>query len=173
MVMKAIVFTSNAGHTAAYARILGEKTGLPVYELSEAIKTLDKGTEIIYMGWLFANTVKEYRKAAKRFKVSAAVAVGLCDTGTGIDSVRKVNKFSEATPVFTMQGGMDKSELRGINKFMINMLIKMMDKKQDKTEDDVRMIYLLKNDENYVCEENTAAFMKWYVAASKSSLKEI
>ena len=160
--MKAIVFISNAGHTAAYAEILGEKTGLPVYELIEAVKKLSKGEEIIYMGWLFANTVKGYAKASKHFAVSAVIGVGLCDTGTGIDGVRKVNKIPDALPVFTMQGGMDKSELRGINKFIINMLIKMMDKKQHKTEDDERMIYLLKKDQNYVCEENTAEFMMWY-----------
>ena len=162
--MKGIVYISNTGHTAAYAKILGEKTGLPVYELSDAVKKLNKGEEIIYMGWLFANTVKGYAKASKCFAVSAVVGVGLCDTGTGIEGVRKVNKIPDSLPVFTMQGGMNKNELRGINKFMINMLIKMMDKKQDKTEDDERMIYLLKNDQNYVSEENTADFMLWYIA---------
>ena len=44
--MKAIVYTSNTGHTAEYAKILGEKTGLPVYALSEAAKQLSNGTEI-------------------------------------------------------------------------------------------------------------------------------
>jgi len=161
--MKAIVYTSNAGHTATYAKILGEKTGLLVYELREATKKLNKGEEIIYMGWLFANTVKGYAKASKFFAISAVVGIGLCDTGTGIDGVRKVNKIPDSMPVFTMQGGMDKTELRGINKFMINMLIKMMDKKQNKTEDEERMIYLLKNDQNYVCEDNTVSFMKWYI----------
>ncbi len=38
--MNAIVFTSNTGHTAKYAKILGEKTGLPVYSLKEAQKSL-------------------------------------------------------------------------------------------------------------------------------------
>ena len=37
-----------------------------------------------------------------------------------------------------------------------------MVQKKDKTEDDERMIYLLNNDKNYVCEENTSAFMEWY-----------
>ena len=31
-----IVYTSNTGYTAEYARLLGEKTGLPVYSLAEA-----------------------------------------------------------------------------------------------------------------------------------------
>lgn len=57
---------------------------------------------------------------------------------------------------------MDKTKLRGINKFMINMLTKGIDSKKDRTEEDERMLYLLKNDKNYVSEDNTSAFMEWY-----------
>lgn len=63
--MNAIVYTSNTGHIAQYAKLLGEKTGLLVYELSTALKKLEKGTSVIYLGWLFANSVKGYKKAVK------------------------------------------------------------------------------------------------------------
>ena len=160
--MKAIVYTSNTGHTAKYAKMLGEKTGLPVYALSEAAKQLSNGTEIIYLGWLFANNIKGYKKAAKQFKISAICAVGLCDTGTAIAEVRKVNAISEETLLFTMQGGMDKTRLRGINKFMINMLTKGLSSQKERSENDERMLYLLTHDQNYVSEENITAFMEWY-----------
>ena len=160
--MQAIVYTSNTGHTAAYAKLLGEKTGLPVYQYSDGAKKLPKDTPVIYLGWLFANSIKGYRKAAKQFSVAAVCAVGLCDTGTAIDAVRKANAMSASLPLFTMQGGMDKTKLRGIHAFMIKMLTKGMEAKKPRTGDDARMLYLLKNDQNYVSEENTAAFMKWY-----------
>ena len=160
--MKAIVYTSGTGHTADYARILGEKTGLPVYAMSDALKKLTKETEIIYLGWLWANNIKGYRKAAKKFNISAICAVGLCDTGTAIAAVRKANSLSDELPLFTMQGGMDKTMLHGINKFMISMLIKAVSSKKERSEDDERMLYLLQNDQNYVSEENTVAFMEWY-----------
>lgn len=160
--MKAIVYTSNTGHTAKYAKMLGEKTGLPVYALSEAAKQLSNGTEIIYLGWLFANNIKGYKKAAKQYKISAICAVGLCDTGTAIAEVRKVNAISEETLLFTMQGGMDKTRLRGINKFMINMLTKGLSSQKERSENDERMLYLLTHDQNYVSEENITAFMEWY-----------
>lgn len=165
--MKAIIYTSNTGHTAKYARILGEKTGLPVYELTEAEGIISKGTPVIYLGWLFANSVKGYKEAAKLFNVVAVCAVGLCDTGTAIDDVRKVNAMPEDLPLFTMQGGMDKTKLRGINKFMISMLTKSMESKKDKTADDERMVHLLKNDRDYVSEENTATFIEWYQKMSQ------
>lgn len=160
--MKAIVYTSNTGHTAEYAKILGEKTGLPVYQLKDAAKNLNKGTSVIYLGWLFANSVKGYKKAVQQFNITAVCAVGLCDTGTALAEVRKANSIPESIPLFTMQGGMDKSKLRGINKLMIKMLTKGIISKQDKTEDDKRMLYLLNNDKNYVSEENTTAFLGWY-----------
>ena len=160
--MKAIVYTSNTGHTAKYAKMLGEKTGLPVYALSEAAKQLSNGTEIIYLGWLFANNIKGYKKAAKQYKISAICAVGLCDTGTAIAEVRKVNAISEETLLFTMQGGMDKTRLRGINKLMINMLTKGLSSQKERSEKEERMLYLLTHDQNYVSEENITAFMEWY-----------
>ena len=160
--MQAIVYTSNTGHTAAYSKMLGAKIGLPVYALNEAAKKLQKGTEIIYLGWLFANNIKGYKKATKKYKISAICAVGLCDTGTAVAEVRKANSISEETPLFTMQGGMDKTKLRGINKFMINMLTKGLSSKKERTENDERMLELLTHDKNYVSEENITAFMKWY-----------
>ena len=165
--MKAIVYTSNTGHTASYAKLLGEKTGLPVYSLEQA-KALDKKSEILYLGWLFASSIKGYRLAAKRFQISAILAVGLCDTGTAIEQTRKANGIPAELPLFTVQGGMEKAKLRGINKFMIRMLTKAMDGKKEKTSDDERMLYLLKNDQNYVCEENLAAFLEWYEKGARN-----
>ena len=160
--MKVIVYTSNTGHTAEYSKMLGTKIGLPVYALNEAAKKLQKGTEIIYLGWLFANNIKGYKKATKKYKISAICAVGLCDTGTAVAEVRKANSISEETPLFTMQGGMDKTKLRGINKFMINMLTKGLSSRKERTENDERMLELLTHDKNYVSEENVTAFMKWF-----------
>lgn len=160
--MNAIVFTSNTGHTAEYAKILGEKTGLPVYSLKEAQKSLESNTPIIYLGWLFANAVKGYKKASRKFKICAVCAVGLCDTGTAISDVRKANAMSDELPLFTMQGGIDKTKLHGINKFMINMLTKGLTSKNEKSEDDKRMLELLTHDKNYVSENNILAFMEWF-----------
>ena len=61
-----------------------------------------------------------------------------------------------------MQGGINKVKLRGINKFMINMLMKSLSSKKDLTSDEKRMLELLNSDKNYVNEENTVEFMKWY-----------
>lgn len=160
--MKAIVYTSKCGHTAEYAEILGRLTGLPVYSLKDAERCLENGTPIIYLGWLMASRVKGLNKAKKRFKVSAVCGVGLCDTGTLLPEVQKANALPEDFPLFTMQGGMDKAKLQGVNKMMINMLTKGLSSQKAKTEADERMLYLLTHSENCVSEKNTAAFTEWY-----------
>jgi len=117
---------------------------------------------VIYLGWLFANNIKGYKKAAKTYRVEAVCAVGLCDTGTALEQVRKTNCLPETIPLFTMQGGMDHSKLRGVNRFMIKMLTKSIETKQNRTKEDERMLYLLKSETNYVSEEHTTQFMEWY-----------
>lgn len=162
MNVKAIVYTSNTGHTEKYARLFGEKTSLPVVNIKEAPKRLAKNEEIIYFGWLMANHVKDFKKAQKKYNVKAVCAVGLCPTGELLNEVRKAINLSENISLFTLQGGISYEKLKGINKFMIDMLIKMLKKKDDKTEEEKAMLELLYSKEDYVSEENMSAVYEWY-----------
>lgn len=74
---KAVVYTSSGGHTAEYAKMFGESTGLPVYSLKEAKRELPEGTLVMYFGWIMAGRVQGYRRAAKRFRIRGICAVGL------------------------------------------------------------------------------------------------
>ncbi len=159
--LKAIVYTSNTGYTERYAKLLGELTGLEVYSLDNC-DVLDKRSPIIYMGWLMAGSVKGYKKAAKKYNIRAICAVGLCDTGSYDENVRMHCKIGEDVAAFSIQGGMDINKLKGMNRSMINMLTRFMDKKKDRTEDEDRMLYLLKTGGDYVSEENLKAVLEWY-----------
>lgn len=64
--MNAIIYTTNTGSTERYAKLLAQKTGLPVYSLAEAKKQVFAGAEVIYLGWIMAGSVKGYAEAAKR-----------------------------------------------------------------------------------------------------------
>ena len=158
----AIVYTSNTGHTRQYALLLGERLGLPVYALNEANAQLSGGSPVIYLGWLHASHVKGYSKAAKRFALCAVCGVGLCDTGTLTDQVRKATSIPEGIPLFTLQGGIDRSRLKGMDKLMISMLTKGLDAQKQRSAQDDRMLELLRRDENYVCPENLAEVLQWY-----------
>ena len=158
----AIVYSSNTGHTRKYALLLGEQIGLPAYSLEEAGSQLSGGSPVIYLGWLHASHVKGYAKAARRFDLRAVCAVGLCDTGTLTDQVRKATSIPEDIPLFTLQGGIDRSRLKGMDKLMISMLTKGLSSQKQRSAQDERMLELLSRDESYVSLENIAEVLRWY-----------
>ena len=158
----AIVYTSNTGHTRQYALLLGEKLDLPVYSLDDADAQLSGGSSVIYLGWIHASHVKGYSKAAKRFDLCAVCGVGLCDTGTLISEVRKATAIPADIPLFTLQGGFDRSKLKGMDKLMISMLIKGLASQKQRSAQDDRMLELLRKDENYVSPENLSGVLQWY-----------
>lgn len=158
----AIIYTSNTGHTRQYSLLLGEQIGLPVYSLDEANSQVSSGSPVIYLGWLHASNVKGFSRAAKRFSICAVCGVGLCDTGTLISEVRKASSIPEDIPLFTLQGGIDRSRLKGMDKLMISMLTKGLTAQKQRSAQDNRMLELLSRDENYVSPDNLDEVLKWY-----------
>lgn len=160
MNIKAIVYTSNTGYTAEYARLLGEKTGLPVYSLEEAKQNLTERTEIVYLGWLMASMVKGYGEASKLYNISLVCGVCLGTGGSQMPEVRKMNKLPKGLPLFTLQGGFDMNKLRGMNKFMMKIMKKILTKqingKEEQTEDDRAILHMLNEGGSCVSEENLA-----------------
>ena len=158
----AILDTSNTGHTRQYALLLGDRLGLPIFSLPDADEQLPKGSPVIYLGWLHASHVKGYAKAASRFDLRAVCVVGLCDTGTLTDQVRKATSIPEGIPLFTLQGGIDRSRLKGMDKLMISMLTKGLASQKQRSAQDERMLELLSRDESYISPENLAEVLQWY-----------
>ncbi|MGN0664729.1 MAG: hypothetical protein ACI4L5_06590 [Negativibacillus sp.] len=164
-----IVYTSNTGYTWQYATLLGEKTGLPVYSLNEAMKKLEPGRSILYFGWLMAGKVQGYAKASKRFHVEAVCGVGMGATGSQMEDLRKANTLPASLPVFTLQGGFDITRLRGIYKLMMTVMIKtagkrLSDKKDRSSEEDATLELMLHGG-SHVSEENLTAVLEWYQKA--------
>ena len=167
--MDAIVYTSNSGYTAQYAKLLSAKTGLPVFDLAEAEKKLKKGSEIIYMGWVMAGFIKGYKKAAATYCVKAAVGVCMGGTGSQIPDVKKNNKIPDSIPVFTLQGGFDMKKLHGIYRFMMSCMIKVIGKdlenRKSLTPNEEAMLDMVKNGGNYVSEKNMTDLLAWWETA--------
>lgn len=167
MNIKAIVYTSNTGYTKEYAELLSKKTGLPVYSLNDAVKKLDNGAEIIYLGWLMAGSVKGYKTATKQFKVLAVCGVGMGATGSQLQDVKKANGLSDSLPVFTLQGGFDIQKLHGIYKFMMTVMRKTAGKalqnKADRTAEEDEMLSLMLNGGSRVSEANLSEVLGWYM----------
>ncbi len=166
--MNAMIYTTNTGSTQRYARLLAQKTGLPAYSLGEAKKQVFAGAEVIYLGWILAGSVKGYAEAAKRYRVRAVCAVGMGQTGTQTDSVRKKTAIPAGIPLFTLQGNFDVKRLRGIYRPMMELMVstvgKALAQKTDRTPEEDDMLDMMLHGGERVKAENLRAVLDWYNA---------
>ena len=166
--MNAIIYTTNTGSTERYARLLAQETGLPAYSLAEAKKRGFAGAEVIYLGWIMAGSVKGYAEAAKRYRVRAVCGVGMGQTGTQTDSVRKKSAIPSDIPLFTLQGNFDVKKLRGVYRPMMEIMVKTAGKslaeKKDRTPEEDDMLGMMLHGGERVKAENLRAVLDWYSA---------
>ena len=166
--IQAIVYMSNTGYTAEYARMLGEKTGLPVLTLDEAKKSLPARAPILYLGWLMAGSIKGCGAAIRRFSPRAVCGVGMWQTGTQQDAVRKKTGVPASIPVFTLQGNFDVKKLHGIYRPMMEITAKTVSKslaaKSERTPDEDDILELMLRGGERVKPEHLSAVLSWYNA---------
>lgn len=166
--MNAIIYTTNTGSTRHYAELLAKKTGIPMYSLTEAKKTVKAGADIIYLGWIMAGSVKGYAAAAKRYNVRAVCGVGMGQTGTQTENVREKTAIPAKIPVFTLQGNFDVKKLHGIYRPMMELMVKTAGKglaeKKDRTPEEDDMLDMMFHGGDRVKAENLLSVLNWYNA---------
>lgn len=164
--MEAIIYTSNTGSTAHYAKLLAHELNLPVYCAEDAKKRVPAHSEIIYLGWIMASSIKGYADIIKKYKVRAVCAVGMGQTGTQMKEVRAKNSIPNDIPLFTLQGSFDVKKLHGIYKMMMSIMVKTAGKalaaKQDRTPEEDDMLDMMVNGGERVRIENLKAIIDWY-----------
>lgn len=164
--MNAIIYTTNTSSTEYYAKLLAQKTGLPVYSLAEAKKRVFAGAEVIYLGWIMAGSVKGFANAAKLYRIRAVCAVGMGQTGTQTDSVRKKSAIPAGIPLFTLQGNFDVKKLHGVYRLMMEIMVKTAGKglaeKSDRTPEEDDMLDMMLHGGERVKAENLSAVLDWY-----------
>ena len=164
--MDAIIYTTNTGSTGQYAKLLAQETGLPAYSLAEAKKRVFAGAEVVYLGWIMAGSVKGCAGAAKRYQVCAVCGVGMGQTGTQTESVRKKSAIPANIPLFTLQGNFDIKKLHGIYRPMMKIMVKTagksLAKKKDRTPEENDMLDMMLHSGERVKAENLSAVLDWY-----------
>lgn len=174
--MEAIIYTTNTGSTARYAKMLAEKTGLQAFSIEEAKSKVEAGSEIVYLGWIMASKVKGYNTATKKYKVKAVCAVGMEKTGTRTEEIRKRTCVPDEIPLFTLQGNFDVKKLHGIYRLMMNMMVKMATKqlgeKADRTQREDEMFEIMLHGGEKVKEENLGEVISWYKSETAARIQE-
>lgn len=158
MKVQAIVYTSMTGYTAQYAALLSKKTGLPAYTLQEAEKKIPAKMPVLFMSWLMAGTLTDYKKAKKHLNIIACCSVGLNATSEQAQATKKNTGIADSVPLFPLPGGYNPNKLKGPYKWAMKMvtsvLIKKISAKADKREEDESMLYTLQHGGSFVHEEN-------------------
>lgn len=157
----AIVYCSQTGHTRKYAMMLGNELKLPVYALTEARKVLPGGNPVVFLGWLFATHIKGYAEAARRYALCGACGVGLCKTGTLTWEVRRATGMPKDLPLFTLEGGMNRPQLRGFNRLVISILRKSLAAEKNPTLEQQRMLKLMDMPSDTVDLQNLQEVLAW------------
>lgn len=151
--MALIVYTTNAGSTERYAKMLGEKTGYTVCELSKAGE--NSNDEVIFLGWVMAGTIQGLSEARKKFgKLKAVIAVGMMPSESSKKEAEEKNSITE--PFFYLPGAFNIKKLHGMYKMMMSMMLRMMKGKvkESSDPDDKRARELFENGFDSVKEEN-------------------
>ena len=115
-----------------------------------------------------AGSVKGYAAAAKHYRVCAVCGVGMGQTGTQTDSVRKKSAIPTNIPLFTLQGNFDIKKLHGIYRPMMEIMVKTAGKalaeKSDRTPEEDDMLDMMLHGGERVKEENLSTVLDWYSA---------
>ena len=115
-----------------------------------------------------AGSVKCYAEAAKRYRVRAVCGVGMGQTGTQTDSVRKKSGIPADVPLFTLQGNFDVKKLHGVYRPMMEIMVKTAGKslaeKKDRTPEEDDMLDMMLHGGERVKEENLSTVLDWYSA---------
>ena len=164
--MDAIVYTSNAGHTKEYAELLSAKTELPAYSMEEAGSKLSKESQIIYMGWLMAGTIKGLKEAAVKYQIQAVCPVGMTLGGVDRLILAQKNPLPDSMPLFYLQGGFEIQKLHGLYKFMMNLMRgtvkKNLRKVPNRTEEENEMLSMMTYGANLVNENKLDEVLAWF-----------
>lgn len=155
-----IIFESKTGFTKRYADMLAAKTGLMVFRVKELSK-VNQDEEIIFLGWMKVGKIQGLDKLRK-YNVKA-----VCGSGTGrtaepdTETVIARNRI-EDMPFFYLRGGcLPLRELKGMDKIMLSMFVKMLKRRKDEDEKQEEAISIIENGFDGVKEENLLPFLEW------------
>lgn len=166
-----ILYKSNAGHTKAYAEMLAKALGIEVYDYAKS-KPADN-SDVIYLGWLMGGNVSGLDKAVKKYNVKAVGMVSMADAPDLQNDIEKVNKSYniDKSDIFVLRGGFELDKLKGIYKFMMSTMskgvVKDLEKKEDKTQQDLENIEMFTKGKSLVSEDNLKPLIEWYNATNK------
>ena len=139
---KIVVYQSGTGFTQKYANWIAEELGCEAKEYKkikpEEVASFDM---VIYGGWIFAGMVFGYDKI-KPLNLENLLVFGV---GMSVPSEELLSKIAEQNGIskdclFYFEGGYNPGKLGFFKKLIMNMIKKTIEKKEEKTPEDIHML---------------------------------
>ena len=156
-----IIYSTNAGSTERYAKMLSEKLSCPAVRNSES-GNVDKNEDVIFMSWIMSGTLQDYPKAKEMFSnIKAVCAVGMFSTEDKIAEIKEKNQIEEE--LFFLPGAFDMKRLTGMYKMLMGMAMKMIKAKLKESDDPKAKELAEKFEEgiDFVSEENLSKVIEY------------
>ena len=145
-----VIYQSSTGFTAKYAKWIAEELNCQAIPLKQ-IKTneLTAYDIVIYGGYIMANMVAGYDKI-KKLNLKNVIVFG---DGMSVPSEELTKNLAEQNGIpkerfFYFEGGYKPQELGFLKKMMMNMIKKSLEKKAEKTAEDIHMLETFQGADN-------------------------
>ncbi len=161
MKVSAIVYTSATGFTARYAALLAQQTGLPCCPLDQAAGALERGTPVLYLGWLCAGSIKGLKRAHSRFSVQGICAVGMSPPDPAYTAKLARPDGLRDVPLFYLRGGYAPWKLTGVYKPMMAVMARAVTKAPPKNAQEAAMQDAFRQGGDWVDEAALAPVLNW------------
>lgn len=173
MNIKGIVYQSASGHAQRYAELLSEELKIPAFDLFTAFRGLNKGDEVLFIGWVRNRDFMGYGFMLKRYSVRAVCAVGAVEEEYKqyvLDRIDRRYNISNKLPLFYLRGGFDRKKNRGSDKRISGALIDDLANKISKSERKNKtvdpynkaLLNALVRGGDFVSSDNLSEVIQWY-----------
>ena len=152
-----VLYQSKYGHSMQYATWIAEELNWELKDFKKFKKSEIKNYQnIIFGSGVFIGKMNHIKTVLKWFKDKPIIlfaCAGNNNVQSDIDEIKKANFTHEQLSFhhfFYLPGGVDFTKVNGFMKSMMNVFIKMIDKKQDKTRDEIALLESYKNPTYFV-----------------------
>lgn len=145
-----VVYKSSTGFTEKYAKWIADELGCEAIPLKKTkMDELKQYDQIIYGGWIMANMVMGYNKISEQ-QLNNVVVFGV---GMSVPGEEVIGKIAEQNKLqrekfFYFEGGYNPKKVGFFKKLMMSMIRKSIEKKVDKTPEDIHMLDTFKGADN-------------------------
>lgn len=132
-----VVYKSKTGYTKTYAQWIGKALNCQIMTLKESRKVdLSSYHYVIHGGSLYASGVLGLKEVIKRSDRASIIvfAVGATPSVEGLeeDLIEKNNLKGKVLKLFYLRGGFDFNKLNSLDRFLMKLMKKSIERKNDK-----------------------------------------